>query len=151
MFLAEAIKEKDYIKKSIDRLHNRILWLSVTTSESDSKLNSELINNKLEELEKLYKEYQKYSIITQRAKGAVKIKLNDGEFSIADAESLIQVLKNKLECFQSLIEKVEGSNTDPSNIVCLNIKDIDIKTDMLEKDIKTIRLSVDKSLWGFEI
>jgi hypothetical protein len=96
VFLAEAIREKDYFSDSISRLQNRIMWLSVASKESDSKLNKELLDNKLEELDKLYKEYQKYSIIVTRAKATIKIKLNEDEFSIADAENLVEVLKYKL-------------------------------------------------------
>lgn len=151
MFLAEAIKEKDYIYRSICRIHNRIKWLSVTTNESDFKLNSELINNKLKELEKLYSEYQKYSIIVQRAKATVNIKINDNEFSIVDAEILLEVLKDKLQSFKDLIENAEGSSCDPSNRVCLNLKELDEKTNDLEHDIKTISVSIERSLWSTEI
>ena len=151
MFLAEAVKEKVYLNESIESLRNRILWLSVTTNESKSELNKELVDNKLEELDKLYKDYQKYVIIITRAKATIKIKLNDGEFSIADAENLVKVLKDKLLFFTSLTGKAEGSITGPSNIICVDMKDIDKQIDMLGRDIKTIEIAIDKAKWSVEI
>ena len=152
MFLAEAIKEKVYLNESIEILRNRILWLSVATNESDSKLNSELIDNKLTELDKLYKEYQQHSIIIQRAKAAIKIKLNDGEFSIADAENLVGVLKDKLLFLVSLTGRAEGSSSkDPSNVVCIEMKDIDKQVAFLRQDVKAIEVAIDKAKWSVEI
>jgi len=151
VFLAEAAKEKVYLGESIELLRNRILWLSVATNESVSELNKELVDNKLEELDKLYKDYQKYVIIITRAKATIKIKLNDGEFSIADAENLVEVLENKLLFFTSLASKAEGSSSGPSNIVCVKIKDIDKQIAFLRQDIKTIKTAIEKAEWSIEI
>lgn len=151
MFLAEAVREKDYFSDSINRLQNRIKGLSVALKESDSKLNKELLDNKLEELDKLYKEYQKYSIIVTRAKAAIKIKLNEDEFSIADAENLVEVLKYKLEFFTDLVIKSEGSNLDPSNIVCTDLKKLDKNIEALRKDIRIIESGISKATWSIEI
>jgi hypothetical protein len=151
VFLAEAIREKDYFSDSISRLQNRIMWLAVASKESDSKLNKELLDNKLEELDKLYKEYQKYSIIVTRAKATIKIKLNEDEFSIADAENLVEVLKYKLEFFTGLVKKSEGSDIDPSNIICINFKSVDKNIEALRKDIRIIESGISKATWSIEI
>ena len=64
MYLAEAIKEKDFIEKSIIQLCDRIMDLSVTTDDVDVKLNRELVKQKVKDLDELYKKSQRYSIIT---------------------------------------------------------------------------------------
>jgi hypothetical protein len=151
VFLAEAIKEKVYIEESICKVRNRILWLSVAINESDYKLNKELVDNKLEELDKLYKDYQKYVIIITRAKAKVRIKLNEGEFSIADAENLVGVLKNKLEFFNSLTGKAEGLFDGPSNTVCIDMKDLDKQIELLRQDVRTMEMAIDRAAWGVEI
>lgn len=151
MFLAEAVKEKDYLKESITKLCNRVKWLSITIDVSDAKLNKELVINKLEELDKLYKDYQKYKIIVTRAKAKIVLNLNDDEFSIADAENLVEVLEDKLLFFETLITTVEGSNSGPSNMVCVDLKNIDNDVTLLRSDIRAIEQSIERVLWSTEI
>ena len=54
MFLAEAVKEKDYLKESITKLCDRIQWLSTTVDELDAKLtdNKNVIISKISESHK---------------------------------------------------------------------------------------------------
>jgi len=151
VFLAEAVKEKDYLKESITKLCNRVKWLSITIDVSDAKLNKELVINKLEELDKLYKDYQKYKIIVTRAKAKIVLNLNDDEFSIADAENLVEVLEDKLLFFETLITTVEGSNSGPSNMVCVDLKNIDNDVTLLRSDIRAIEQSIERVLWSTEI
>ncbi|RLI65244.1 MAG: hypothetical protein DRO67_02920, partial [Candidatus Asgardarchaeum californiense] len=102
MYLAEAIKEKDFIEESINQLWDRIKELSVSTDDGGVKLNKELVKQKVKDLENLYKESQRYNIIIDRSKVVSKIKLNDDEFSIADAENILESMRAKLDFFNTL-------------------------------------------------
>jgi hypothetical protein len=151
MYLAEAIREKDYIQEIIDGLCDRIRELSVSADETDVKLNTELAKNKVKELENLYKEWQKYVIIIARAKVASRIKLNDEDFSIADAENILESMRDKLDFLEGLIIHLEAFNLAPQKFVCMDLEDIHSKVKNIKTDIRTIENSVERSLWNIEV
>jgi len=151
MYLAEAIREKDYIQEVLDGLCDRIRELVVSTDEVDIKLNKELAKNKVKELENLYKEWQKYIIIIARAKVISKIKLNDEDFSIADAENILDSMRDKLSFFESLITHLEEFNLDSQKFICMDLEEVHSKVKHLKSDVRTIENSVDRSLWNIEV
>ena len=151
MYLAEAIREKDYIQEVINGLCGRIRELSVSSDDADVKRNIELTENKVKELENLYKEWQKYVIIIARAKVASRIKLNDENFSIADAENILESMRDKLDFFESIIIHLEMFNLDPQKFICMDLEEIHSKIKNLKSDIKAIENSVDRSLWNIEV
>lgn len=151
MYLAEAIREKEFIDDSISLLGNRIKGLSVSTDINDVKLNKELTKNKVKELENLYKEFQKYSIIVSRAKAITKIKLNDDDFSIADAEHILKTMRTKLGYIERLIEIAETGTFGPPTYICLDTEDLIIRVNQLRSDIKTIENSIERSTWATEV
>ena len=151
MYLAEAIREKDYIQETIDGLCGRIKELSVSTDKTDVKLNTELVKNKVKELENLYKEWQKYVIIIARAKVAARIKLNDEDFSIADAENILESMRDKLDFLEELIVHLEMFSLDPQKFICMSLEDIHSKIKSINADIRTITNSIERSLWNVEV
>lgn len=152
MYLAEAIREKDFVAESIKFLCNRIKELSVSSHESDIKLNQELVKNKVKELENLYKEFQKYSIIISRAKVIATIKLNDEDFSIADAESILESVRDRLGYFEDLLSNINiESNRSSQTNVCVNVEDIYTKIYQLRSDVRTIENSIERVLWATEV
>ena len=151
MYLAEAIREKDFLYDSIDGLCGRIRELSVTADDGDVKLNKELAKNKVKELENLYKEWQKYVIIVARAKVASRIKLNDEDFSIADAENILESMRDKLDFLEGLIIHLEAFNLAPQKFICMSLEDIHSKVKNLKSDIRTIENSVERSSWNIEV
>lgn len=151
MYLAEAIREKDYIQEIIDGLCGRIRELSVSSDDADVKLNKELAKNKVKELENLYKEWQKYVIIIARAKAASRIKLNDEDFSIADAENILESMRDKLDFFESIIIHLEVFNLAPQKFICMDLEEVHYRIKNLKSDIKAIENSIDRSLWNIEV
>jgi len=151
MYLAEAIKEKDFINDSISSLCGRIIELSISTDDADIKLNKELVKNKVKELENLYKEMQKYAVIIARAKVASRIKLNDEDFSIADAENIIESMRGKLEFFEDLLGHLDSNALSPQKYVCVDLEELHTKYKNLRLDIKTIENSIERSLWSIEV
>jgi len=151
MYLAEAIKEKEFIENSIDSLCDRIRNLSVVTDESIVKLNIELVKNKVKELENLYKELQKYTIIIDRAKSKSVIVLNGENFSIADAENILETMGLRLEFLDDILRHTESSSLSPKHNSCVNSIEIENKINSLRDDIKIIEMSIDRSLWNIEV
>jgi len=151
MYLAEAIKEKEFISESIIIERNRIVNLSVSTDVSDIKLNKELIKSKIKDLENLYKDFQKYSIIISRAKVLAKINLNDEEFSIADAENILEAVRAKLNYFERLISEVDIVNLDPQTFNCIDLDELYTKINNIRADIRTISNNIERSLWSIEV
>jgi len=151
MYLAEAIKEKDFIEKSIIQLCDRIMDLSVTTDDVDVKLNRELVKQKVKDLDELYKKSQRYSIIIDRAKVVSKIKLNEDEFSIADAENILESMRSKLYFFNSIKQYIEKYNLDSGAFVCIDFEDLYVKIEGIMSDIRAIENSIERTLWNIEV
>ena len=60
MFLAQAIKEKDYIKESIKSVKDYIKNCMAVRDKTEFKVNKTLIEGHLEDLKELYKKYQQF-------------------------------------------------------------------------------------------
>ena len=151
MYLAEAIKEKDFIEESINQLWDRIKELSVSSDDGDVKLNKDRVKQKVKDLENLYKESQRYSIIVDRAKVVSKIKLNDDEISIADAENILDSMRDKLDFFNALKYHVEKFNLNSQTFICIDLEDLHLKIKGIMTDIRTIENSIERTLWNIEV
>jgi len=136
MLLAEAIAEKEYIKESIRDLQNYITALSIE-GDQDS------ISKYIEELDELYKRYQKFSISIGRTKNSTVIKLNDTELNLSDAYIIYESMEYKLSVYKSILDK---------SFECESVYPKVLLTE-LEKarlDAKTIRTEIDYALWNVE-
>jgi hypothetical protein len=151
MYLAEAIKEKEFIENSINSLCNRINFLAIVTDETVVKLNIELVKNKVKELENLYKELQKYTIIIDRAKSKSVIVLNGENFSIADAENILITMGIRLEFLVNLLDSIGSTNLNPKLFICMDTNEVEDKINSLREDIKIIEVGIEKSLWSIEV
>ena len=151
MYLAEAIKEKDLVSKRMNWLYSRIKDLSISTDDTDIKLNQKLAETKVKDLENLYKEFQKYSIVISRAKVIAKIKLNDEEFSIADAENILEAMRVKLSYYEELVDHIRKFSSDPQTFLCMDLEMVHDKINSTISDIKSIEISIERALWIIEV
>ena len=110
MLLAEANREKDYIKQSIDSLSGYIQTLMTVQDKTEFKMNKTLIEGRLEELKELYKKYQQFSVTIERAKAKASIKVNDTKLSLLDATAVRNAMNSKLETFEDLMDYAYGKN-----------------------------------------
>lgn len=151
MYLAEAIKEKNFISEKVCGLYNRVKDLSVSTDDKDIKLNKQLIETKIGELENLYKEFQKYSIIISRAKVSAVIKLNDDEFSIADAENILESMGVKLNHYEELLSNIQRFRYNSQIFICVDEEFLYERIRNIRSDIKTIENSIARASWTVEV
>jgi len=151
MFLAEAIREKDYLKNSIMILRNHICELISVKNSEEVKSNSADIIGRQEELEDLYKKYRQFSVTIERAKAKVNIKVNNTDLSLIDAMSILKIMKDKNEDIDAILTRAYEENKLPTSIVCVNIDRLFDK--ILENllDIKTLESEIEFALWGVEV
>jgi len=146
MLLAELIKEKDYIERSIYNLQDRIVDLSVGRDEEQKD-----ISEYLAQLDELYKKHQKFSISIERAKHNAVIKVNDARPSLADAIAIKESMEHKLQMFRGMM--LGFTRLQREGIGELRI-DTDVLYDNMENirlDIKTISGEIDYALWNVEV
>jgi len=151
MFLAEALKERDYYNDILDFLVELLKNRSVAPKEQLAQYKRDVLVKQIEELENAFKEHQKYSILVNRAKARMIIKLNSEDFSLLDAEQLLISLRNKLAVFIDLLNNADREISSHGGIICLDESRLLEKIKMLRTDIKTIESSIDKVIWSVEI
>lgn len=151
MFLAEAVKEVVHNEAMIDILVTLIKNRYVVAKPEVAQYARESINKDFEDLEVAFREYQKYSILVSRTKARTVIKLNEGDFSLLDAEKLLMSLKDKLKIFVDFIKSAHDAISGQGGIICLDENRIVERIKTLRADIKTIELSIDKAMWSVEI
>jgi len=147
MLLAEAVLEKDYIEESIEKINSYIHNLLVVIDNLDTKPNKSLIEQKLEELEDLYKKHQQFSIMLNRAKSQAKLKINNMELTLRDAETIKESMERKLSNFEDLLHRASKAMSD-SKAVCIETE-LTIKE--IRLDIKTIDMKIQHVMWNTEI
>ena len=136
MLLAEAIAEKEYIKESIRDLQNYITALSFE-GDQDS------ISKYIEELDELYKRYQKFSISIDRTKNSTVIKLNDTELNLSDAYIIHESMEYKLSVYESILDQnFEREGIYPKIL----LKELE----KARLDAKTIGTEINYALWNVE-
>ena len=144
MLLAEAVLEKGYIGKSIRNVSNDIYSLSVVV---DSKA---LTEKKLEELDNLYKKHQQFDITINRAKSQAKLKINDMELTLRDAETIKGSMERKLGNLEDILYRALRAISD-NKIVCIEIESLLATIEEMRLDIKTIDMKIQYVMWNTEI
>ena len=144
MLLAEALIEKEYIEESIDGVNEYIYNLLKYTDRA--KLSKDIIEKGFEELDTLYREYQRFAISISRVESQAMIKINDTELSLRDCRIMEDAMYEKLSNLESILE---GSwNSGPGDIVCGNIM---AAIEEIRLDIKTIDTKIEAALWNTEV
>lgn len=150
MLLAEAILEKEYIGRSIRKVNNYIYSLSVVVDSLDAKVNKSLIEKKLEELDNLYKKHQQFDITIGRTKSQAKLKINDMELTLRDAETIKGSMERKLGNLDDILHKSLRDVSD-GKIVCMEVESLLATIEEMRLDIKTIDMKIQYVIWNTEI
>jgi len=141
MLLAEAIKEKDYIKESIRNLQNHIV---VMDADSDTGI----ADKYMKELDELYKRYQKFSISIERSKVSTSIKLNKTQVSLVDAFVIKESMEYKLKVYEGILHGILRKEGDEQGQI--NPDRLFEEMEKIRLDIKTIEGEIDYALWQIE-
>lgn len=149
MLLAEAIREKDYIKESIDSLEGYIQTLMIVQDKTEFKVNKTLIEGRLEELKELYKKFQQFSVTIARAKAKASIKVNDTKLSLLDAVSVKEVMNLKLSSFEMLLSSAEIK--DGAGVLCIDTDELFKEIENIKVDIKTLDSEIEYAYWNIEV
>jgi len=149
MLLAEAIREKDYIKESIDSLEEYLYSLMVVQDKTEFKINKTLIEGRLEELKELYKKYQQFSVTIARAKAKASIKVNDTKLSLLDATAVRNAMDSKLETFENLMAGAYEKNR--IGILCIDMDELFKEIENIKIDIKTLESEIEYAYWNIEV
>ena len=149
MLLAEAIREKDYIKESIDSLEGYIQTLMVVKDKTEFKVNKTLIEGRLEELKELYKKFQQFSVTIARAKAKASIKVNDTKLSLLDAVSIKEAMNLKLRSFDALLFSAEIK--DDGSVLCIDTDELFKELENIKIDIKTLDSEIEYAYWNVEV
>jgi len=145
MLLAEAILEKEYIGKSIKKVNDYIYYsLSV-----DAEANKLLIEKKLKELDDLYKKHQQFDITIDRTKFQAKLKINDMELTLRDAETIKNSMETKLGNLENFLHKSLRDMSD--EIIYLETEPLLAIIEEMRLDIKTIDIKIQYVMWNTEI
>lgn len=149
MLLAEAIREKDYIKESIDSLERYIQTLMVVQDKTEFKANKTLIEGRLEELKELYKKFQQFSVTIARAKAKASIKVNDTKLNLLDAVSIKEAMNLKLLNFEILLASTEIKAG--GGILCIDVDELFKEIENIKIDIKTLDSEIEYAYWNIEV
>jgi len=144
MLLAEAIIEKEYIEESIDGVNEYIYNLLKYTDRA--KLSKDIIEKGFEELDTLYREYQRFAISISRVESQAMIKINDTELSLRDCRIMEDAMYEKLSNLESILEGLQ--NSGPGDTVCSSIM---AAINEIRLDIKTIDTKIQYALWNTEV
>lgn len=151
MILAEAIREKDYIKESIHSLEKYILVLMTVQDKTEFKINKTLIDGRLDELKELYKKYQQFSVTVERAKAKASIKVNDTTLSLLDAVAIRNVMGLKLQGYEDLLSEAIKKNEKNDVVVCIDMDNLFKLIENIKIDIKTLESEIDYGYWNVEV
>ena len=149
MLLAEAIREKDYIKKSINSIEGYIQILMVVKDKTEFKTNKILIEGRLEELKELYKKYQQFSVTIERAKAKASIKVNDTKLTLLDAVAIRNTMNLKLHTFETLLLSTEIKAD--SGVLCIDVDVLFKELENIKIDIKTLDAEIEYAYWNVEV
>jgi hypothetical protein len=150
MLLSEAIKEKEYIEGLIYDLKDYIKSLTSVRDKSDLKMAKNSVDGRLEELRELYKRYQKFCTIIERAKDASAIKLNDTEINLTDAVVIRDSMQHKLKVLSSIAHNAMSKENEGFHI-CVDLEDLFDELNDLRLDIKTLNSQIEYAFWNIEV
>jgi len=151
MLLAEVIREKDYIKKSICGIEDYIKSLMTVQDKTEFKTNKTLIEGRLEELKELYKKYQQFSVTIERAKARASIKVNDTTLSLLDAVAIKNAMNFKLWNFEGLLAYASLKNTTMVEVLCIDLDVLFKEMENIKIDIKTLDSEIEYAYWNVEV
>jgi uncharacterized protein YqgV (UPF0045/DUF77 family) len=151
MFLAEAIREKDYIKESIKSLKDYITNLMTVKDKTEFKTNKTLIEGRLGELKELCKKYQQFSVTIERAKAKTSIKVNDTELSLVDAVTIKDAIQFKLYNFESLLLRASYKNVHCEDVLCVDMDWLFREIEGIKIYIKTLESEIEYAYWNTEV
>jgi len=151
MFLAQAIKEKDYIKESIKSVKDYIKNCMAVRDKTEFKVNKTLIEGHLEDLKELYKKYQQFSVTIERAKAKSSIKVNDTQLTLLDAVSVRDAMYFKLRSFEDLMLRASSINAHNEGILCVDIDELFKEIENIKVDIKTLESEMEYAYWHIEV
>lgn len=151
MLLAEALREKDYIKESISSLEKYILIFMAVEDKTEFKLNKTLVEDRLDELEDLYKKYQQFSVTIERAKAKASIKVNDTTLSLLDAIAIRNAMGLKLKSYKNLLKIASNKIEQDHSVVCIDMDEMFKHIESIKIDIKTLESEIDYAYWNVEV
>jgi uncharacterized protein YqgV (UPF0045/DUF77 family) len=151
MLLAEAIREKDYIKESIDGLKEYIKTLMTVQDKTEFKINKTLIEGHLEELKELYKKFQQFSVTIARAKAKASIKVNDTKLSLLDAVVIRDTMYSKLNHFKGLLSHASFKADTSKSVLCIDMDELFKEIENIKVDIKTLDSEIEYAYWNLEV
>lgn len=144
MYLIEAISEKDYMKEQIELLKKHISNLLATDDERDIKLLEKDLKERFNELQNLYKKYQKFLAVIERAKASINIQFENTTLTLGEAlifrDSLIEKLNDINYIYNKALEQ-----TNKHLVI-----DIETLLDLINElrlDIKTLNYKINKAYW----
>jgi len=144
VYLIEAISEKDYMKEQIELLKKHISNLLATDDERDIKLLEKDLKERFNELQNLYKKYQKFLAVIERAKASINIQFENTTLTLGEAlifrDSLIEKLNDINYIYNKALEQ-----TNKHLVI-----DIETLLDLINElrlDIKTLNYKINKAYW----
>jgi len=144
VYLIEAISEKDYMKEQIELLKKHISNLLATDDERDIKLLEKDLKERFNELQNLYKKYQKFLAVIERAKASINIQFENTTLTLGEAlifrDSLIEKLNDISYIYNKALEQ-----TNKHLVI-----DIETLLDLINElrlDIKTLNYKINKAYW----
>jgi len=146
MYLADAIRERDYLKKSIDVLTRFISLVLVSSDKSSYRSLKSLIDSKREELDELYMRYQQLEVAIARVKAKTIIKVNDTELSILDASVILDIMKSKELKLKNIFDVAIQDNFENWEFYDLLGELEDIRS-----DIKSMESKIEYAQWYTEV
>lgn len=151
MYLAEMIREKEYIENSIYDLQDHIVHLAIVKDKSDYKVANSVLSKRLEELDALHVKYQQFVISIERAKAKTTIKVNDTELSLTDAISLKDSMEHKLRSLEYILDCSTRRERNGEGILTLDSDEVFKAIEDARLDIKTIEAQIDLAIWRTEV
>lgn len=146
MYLADAIRERDYLKKSIDVLTRFISTWLVSSDRSSYRSVKSLIDGKREELDELYTRYQQLEVAIVRVKAKTIIKVNDTELSVLDACAILDIMKSKELKIREMFDL-----TIQSGFENLEFYDLMGELSDIRSDIKSMESKIEYAQWYTEV
>jgi len=148
MYLIEAVSEKDYIEYQISLIRKHISNLLATNDERDVKLLEKDLTKRFDELQSLYKRYQRFLAAVEKAKASINIQFDDATLTLGEAISFRDSLVKKLEDVTYIYD--EALKQSGKHLV------IDIETlfdliNDLRLDIKTLDYKIQQAYWNTDI
>jgi len=148
VYLIEAVLEKDYVKGQIQLIRKHISNLLATEDERDIKLLEKDLKKRFDELQVLYKKYQKFLAVIEKAKASINIQFNDTTVTLGEAlifrDSLVEKLNDVSYIYNNALEQ-------KSNHLVIDIETLLDLINELRLDIKTLDYKIHQAYWSATI